>query len=69
MYKNLVDEYFGVLKEKEGKNDGFPDTDEMKIAIFGQIAFKYEQECQHIYKIIKDKIVKDTTEEVQQLLD
>ena len=52
------------LKEKELLNGGFPDTDSMRIALFGQVAFRYEQECQEIYKKIKDKIIEDTVKEI-----
>ena len=69
MIKKLVDDYVAELVKKEKTNGGFPDTDSMRVALFGQVAFKYEQECQEIYKVIKDKIIKDTITEVNDLLD
>ena len=64
MIETLVDDYMDNLKEKELLNGGFPDTDSMRIALFGQVAFRYEQECQEIYKKIKDKIIEDTVKEI-----
>jgi hypothetical protein len=64
MLEKLVEDYMSNLIEKEKTNGGFPDTESMRIALFGQIAFRYEQECQDIYKKIKDKVVSDTTEEI-----
>ena len=69
MVKKLVETYISTLKEKAKSNGGFPDTDSMKIALFGQVAFRYEQECQSIYKKIKDKVIDDTTQQVNELLE
>jgi len=41
----------------------------MRTALFGQIAFKYEQKCQKIYKVVSDKILGDTRAEVNAKLD
>ena len=43
--KKLVSEFIDKLKKIETKNGGFPDTEAMRTALFGQIAFRYEQEC------------------------
>jgi hypothetical protein len=42
MMKQLVDDYIKKLSEKEKLNKGFPDTEAMRVALFGQVAFKYE---------------------------
>ena len=47
---DLVDDFTTNLHTKEKTNGGFPDTESMKIALFGQLAFSYEQDCQDIYK-------------------
>ena len=67
--QHIVEDYLIDLKEKEDLNGGFPDTESMRIALFGQVAFKYEQECQEIYKTIKTKIIEDTIKEVNKMLD
>ena len=45
MVKDLVKKYVDGLKKLEQMNGGFPDTEAMRTALFGQIAFKYEQKC------------------------
>ena len=50
-------------------NGGFPDTESMKVALFGQIAFMYEQECQGIYKTTSTKYIDLTKTQVTTLLD
>ena len=42
MVEKLLKSYIQKLQDNEILNGGYPDTDSMKIAIFGQIAFKYE---------------------------
>jgi hypothetical protein len=42
LIKNLVKNFMKNLYEKEKLNGGFPDTESMRIALFGQLAFKYE---------------------------
>lgn len=69
MITDLVDSYLADLKEKELMNGGFPDTDSMRIALFGQVAFRYEQKCQEIYKKIKDWIIDETVVEINKMLD
>ena len=69
MMAKLVDDYLTDLKEKELMNGGFPDTDSMRIALFGQVAFRYEQKCQEIYKQIKDWIIKEAVVEINTMLD
>jgi len=50
----LMKHYLKNLKEKEKLNGGFPDTDAMKIALFGQVAFKFEQSCQDVYNRVQE---------------
>ena len=49
MTENLVMTYVGKLNETAKVNGGFPDTEAMRIALFGQVAFQYEQNCNEIY--------------------
>jgi hypothetical protein len=42
LVKTLDEEFMNNLIEKEKLNGGFPDTESMRIALFGQLAFKYE---------------------------
>lgn len=69
LVKKLVNEFIINLEVKENLNGGFPDTDSMRIALFGQLAFQYEQDCQTNYKIVKDKVLKDCTIAITALLD
>ena len=69
MINKIVDDFLKNLEEKEKTNEGFPNTESMKIALFGQLAFKYEQDCQDIYKTVKDKVLKDCEKEINELLD
>ena len=50
MVETMIKDYLNMLMDQEKKNGGFPDTDAMRVALFGQIAFKYEQRCQKIYQ-------------------
>lgn len=50
MMNRIVDDFVAVLEQKAKLNGGFPDTESMRTALFGQVAFKYEQGCQAIYK-------------------
>jgi len=54
MVKELVNEYVDRLEAKAQLNGGFPDTQAMRIALFGQVAFQYEQRCQSNYKSASD---------------
>ena len=67
--KKIVNKYVGDLKKKADQNGGFPDTESMKTALFGQVAFLYEQQCQDIYKNTSKEFIKQTKEEVTKLLD
>ena len=69
MVKELVDQYVKSLKKLAAMNGGFPDTEAMRTALFGQVAFKYEQKCQKIYKLISDKIIGETIVLVKAKLD
>ena len=69
MITDLVDSYLADLKEKELMNGGFPDTDSMRIALFGQVAFRYEQKCQEIYKKIRVWIIDETGVEINKMPD
>jgi hypothetical protein len=50
MEEELVESYLNFLTDKEKLNGGFPDTEVMKTALNGQVAFQYEQKCTDIYK-------------------
>ena len=52
MVEKLVMSYIDKLQNKAQLNGGFPDTEAMHIALFGQVAFQYEQNCNEIYKEI-----------------
>lgn len=52
----LVDRYVTNLHQKARMNGGFPNTKAMKNALFGQVAFRYEQNCEKLYRKIADKI-------------
>ena len=65
----MVSDYIANLKKKEKMNGGFPDTESMKVALFGQIAFMYEQKCQDIYKTISTKYIGQTKDQIAALLD
>jgi len=69
MVRELVDQYVKSLKKLAAMNGGFPDTEAMRTALFGQVAFKYEQKCQKIYKLISDKIIGETIVLVKAKLD
>ena len=43
MMLQLIEDYIEKLSENEKKNGGFPDTEAMRVALFGQVAFRYEQ--------------------------
>lgn len=40
----------------------------MRVALFGQVAFKYEQDCQGIYKKISTQIIDKCTKDVNDFL-
>jgi len=42
MLKELLKKFTDMLIEKEQSNGGFPDTQAMRTALFGQLAFRYE---------------------------
>ena len=44
MLDKLLIKFTGMLKDKAKHNKGFPDTEAMRTALFGQLAFRYEQE-------------------------
>lgn len=69
MAERIVNEFITKLKEKEQKNGRFPDTQSMRTALFGQVAFKYEQECQAIYKSVSDQIINECSNEVNDLIN
>ena len=56
MIEDLVNDYVDNLISKEKTNGGFPDTEAMRVALFGQVAFKFEQRCQEIYKKASNKL-------------
>ena len=66
---NLVDDFTENLKRKETTNGGFPDTESMKIALFGQLAFTYEQDCQDIYKRTQTQVLTNCTTYINDILD
>mmetsp|Transcript_14248 Transcript_14248/g.24243 ORF Transcript_14248/g.24243 Transcript_14248/m.24243 type:complete len:87 (-) Transcript_14248:63-323(-) len=69
MVERLVGDYINSLVGKEQTNGGFPDTNAMRVALFGQIAFKYEQRCQEIYKSTSEKIIAETKKEIEAMLN
>ena len=46
-----------MLRDKEASNTGFPDTPAMRTALFGQLAFRYEQGIQAVYKRVSEEII------------
>ena len=64
MVKEIVNEYVDRLEAKAQLNGGFPDTQAMRIALFGQVAFQYEQRCQSNYKSVSDQIIYETQKKV-----
>lgn len=68
MAERIVGEFITKLQNKERFNGRFPDTESMRTALFGQVAFKYEQECQAIYKKVSDQIIAECVEDVDNLI-
>lgn len=64
LVNKLVKDYVATLRKLAKSNEGFPDTEAMRVALFGQVAFKYEQKCQRIYSKISDKWIGDTIRKV-----
>ena len=69
MLKDLLKNFTGMLIKKEEKNHGFPDTQAMRTALFGQVAFRYEQEIQKIYNEVSKDIIDECSLEVDDILD
>ena len=42
MMHEVVDDYMKTLSQNEALNGGYPDTEAMQVALFGQVAFIYE---------------------------
>lgn len=68
MLKDLLADFKATLLEKEKKNGGFPDTEAMRTALFGQLAFQYEQKIQDIYKDLSDSMIEETGTKIDELL-
>lgn len=68
MMEGLVNEYVDTLITVSADNGGFPDTEAMRIALFGQVAFRYEQDCQKGYKDISEEILRECKDDVLQYI-
>lgn len=57
MLKETLKNFTTMLQERENSNKGFPDTPAMRTALFGQLAFRYEQGIQDVYKKVSEEII------------
>lgn len=46
----VIKNFMKKLNANNKLNKGYPDTEAMRITLFGQCAFHYEQACQDVYK-------------------